>query len=421
MNIYMHTYHRRRVAPMMAAAMAIVVSACDVSPPDNAGARLPAVATRMNVGEWTTCALSSTQRLHCWGRNSEFFEFGVPPTTRPTSALPVNTNLFELVALMGGHGMHACGLTQQRAARCWGRNTNGQIGSGSSATTGTTLELVAVNDWSSLTVSRLTTCGVIASRRAYCWGANQRGEVGSTTRPIGSTALQPVLIESGEEFQSVSPGWLHACGLTLKGVALCWGDNNHGQLGLGVMDTVAHRVPAAVATELRFQRLSSGANYTCGITLANDAYCWGQNTMGQLGDGTTTSRALPTAVAGGFKFTRISAGTGFGSGTTVTLPSTILGAVAHTCATLAGGQAYCWGWNGAGQLGDGTFVDKTAPVAVLGALTFEELGAGGSHTCGRNNILVYCWGGNQYGQLGNGSTRNSNVPLAVEAPFRSGN
>jgi alpha-tubulin suppressor-like RCC1 family protein len=410
-----HARNFGRAALCVIAAM--IVFACNATEQRDDGLRLPLSQRRMNVGETTNCALSKDSTLYCWGRNSDFMEFGIHPSTRPNSTRPYSTTVTEYVAVMGGHGSHSCAITAERAARCWGRNTNGQLGSGSFPTTGSPPELVGLNDWSNITVSRLTTCGVLASRRAYCWGANQRGELGNSTRAVALTYMQPVPVESDEQFQSVAPGWLHTCALTVAGVAMCWGDNNHGQLGLGVVDTSAHRVPVRVATELRFTELSSGANYTCGITVSSDAYCWGQNATGQLGDGTTTTRDSPTLVSGGFKFAHINTGSGFAAGTSATPPTPVQGAVAHTCALLANSSAYCWGWNGAGQLGDGTFVSKTTPVAVSGGLRFDELGAGGSHTCGRNGSLIFCWGGNIFGQLGNGSVTSSNVPLAVSDPF----
>jgi alpha-tubulin suppressor-like RCC1 family protein len=93
------------------------------------------------------------------------------------------------------------------------------------------------------------------------------------------------------------------------------------------------------------------------------------------------------------------------------------GGVAHTCALTEAGAAWCWGWNGNGQLGDGSVTDRSAPVAVRGGLTFDLIGAGGSYSCGMRGNGVWCWGSNVVGQLGNGTTVPEPAPVKVGAPF----
>jgi alpha-tubulin suppressor-like RCC1 family protein len=106
-----------------------------------------------------------------------------------------------------------------------------------------------------------------------------------------------------------------------------------------------------VAGGLSFAAVSVGHQHTCGVTAAGAAYCWGSNdgvSSGALGDGTTVDRWTPTLVTGGLSFVAVSAG------------------VYHTCGVTAAGVIYCWGFNGFGQLGDGTFTDSSVPVKVAG-------------------------------------------------------
>jgi alpha-tubulin suppressor-like RCC1 family protein len=199
--------------------------------------------------------------------------------------------------------------------------------------------------------------------------------------------------------RQVSAGSNHTCGLTTDDRAYCWGNNDLGQLGDGT--TTLSRRPVAVAGGLSFRQVSAGAAHTCGITLDNLAYCWGNNSVGQLGDRTTTGRLTPIPVSGGLRFRQVKSG---GS---------------HTCGVTTGNLAYCWGSNFHGQLGKGTsagpktcigFVAcSTKPVAVVGGLRFRQVSAGdvgiSGHTCGvTTDNLVYCWGASFHGQLGNGTS-----------------
>jgi alpha-tubulin suppressor-like RCC1 family protein len=144
-----------------------------------------------------------------------------------------------------------------------------------------------------------------------------------------------------------------------------------------------------VAGGLTFSALSSGFDHTCGLTPGGAAYCWGANDLGQLGNNRSTTAApfVPVGVVGGLTFSSLSSG------------------ATHTCALTAGGAAYCWGFNGNGQLGNNSTTDSPVPVAVAGGLTFSSIGMGDYHTCGVTTTgAAYCWGLNIYGQLGNGAT-----------------
>src|SRR5207253_863820 len=131
--------------------------------------------------------------------------------------------------------------------------------------------------------------------------------------------------------------------------AYCWGANNSGQLGDGT--TTTRLTPVAVAGRLRFGQVSpDGTQHSCGVTTDDRAYCWGRNVFGELGDGTTTARLTPVAVAGGLLFRQVSAG------------------AFHTCGVTTGDLAYCWGYNNFfGALGDGRLINRRRPTAVAGA------------------------------------------------------
>jgi alpha-tubulin suppressor-like RCC1 family protein len=250
-------------------------------------------------------------------------------------------------------------------------------------------------------------CGVTQDHRAWCWGANSFGQLGIGTASFVDQ-LTPVPVAGGLRFVQVSAGARHACGVTVVNRAYCWGPNSFGQLGDGT--TTDSPVPVPVAGGLRFVEVSASGNgdHTCGVTPGNRAYCWGSNFDGQVGDGTTGNlRSVPVAVAGGLRFREVRAGGG------------------HTCGVTTGHRAYCWGNNVYGQLGNGSIDDgpqvvfHPTPVAVVGGLHFNEIAPGTLHTCAlQPDNLAWCWGTNGFGALGDGTTTDHFTPVAVAGQLR---
>jgi alpha-tubulin suppressor-like RCC1 family protein len=152
-------------------------------------------------------------------------------------------------------------------------------------------------------------------------------------------------------FQAVAVGALHSCGLTLRNIILCWGENSTGQLGMG--DDVFRTVPWPVAGGLFFENISAGDGVTCGVTVDGTTYCWGRNEVGQLGDGTMLDRFEPTLVGDGRSFQTVS-GRRLGS----------FGSA--TCGLGSDGLVYCWGDGQGGQTGTGDPIIATSPIRVYG-------------------------------------------------------
>ena len=226
--------------------------------------------------------------------------------------------------------------------------------------------------------------------------------VGCRSDPAGPAELEtPGLAASTTalSFTQVSAGAFHSCGLTTDHRAYCWGRNNYGQVGNGT--TTQSLGPVAVLGGLQFRSVNVGYDHSCGLTLDDRAFCWGLNMWGQLGDGTLGEdrwRTAPVAVVGKRRFRQLEAGW------------------SHTCAINFSNVAFCWGYNGNGQLGDGTTstVGRARPAVVLGGFAWKQISGGGEHTCGvTQTARVYCWGLNEQGQLGNGTQRQRLVPFAV--------
>jgi alpha-tubulin suppressor-like RCC1 family protein len=207
-----------------------------------------------------------------------------------------------------------------------------------------------------------------------------------------------VLVDGGHNFAWVSAGGDHTCGVLTNGDARCWGANWGGQLG--DLTFTESNVPVLVAGAHDFTSVSAASSHTCGVLATSDpgdAYCWGVNYSGQLGDGTTTHSNVPVLVLGGIDFVSVSTGSD------------------HSCGTSIANIGYCWGANWNGQLGNGTSGNQEdEPDQVSGGLSLTSIVVGSGHTCGITSAdEVYCWGGNWDGQLGDGTTSGINEPVQI--------
>lgn len=209
------------------------------------------------------------------------------------------------------------------------------------------------------------------------------GEVKVVARARNSIALAGLTISidpdaswSGSmRLASVSAGGAQACGLSDDGMMYCWGGNHGGEIA-PVTSASSVFVPLGTRPEPAFVTVSAGSQRSCALTADGNAYCWGSNWSGYLGDGTREPRSTPTRVD-----------------TEAPIESLHLG-LRHTCALDGEGHAYCWGQNDSGQLGT---VDTSNPVVrpspVKGERVFRDLGAGEDFTCGLTDAgHVYCWG-----------------------------
>lgn len=301
----------------------------------------------------------------------------------------------EFRTVSAGSG-YACGTTTDDAGYCWGRNDLNQLGIGGAGGNRTTPTPVAGGlAFEVVRAGVIVTCGLDSSGSAHCWGLNTVGQAG---RSSPAEIPEPMVVEGSETFVTLDIGGNHACAAASDGEGFCWGDNGTGQLGTG-STSVPLREPTPVSGGLEFQLVTVAldASHTCGLTMQGEAFCWGANNRGQLGDGSNTNRAAPVPVSGGLVFESLDAGQ------------------FHTCGVATDGRAHCWGWNADGQLGDGTTADRSTPVAVATDLRFDMISAGQIHTCAVSvDGAVWCWGDGGDGQLGNDDTQDSSVPVRVE-------
>jgi len=323
-------------------------------------------------------------------------------------------------------GEHSCALVKSGSVFCWGENGAGQLGDGTGSNS-TTAVLVKSDASTTLTnVVAITaggthTCVITKSGLAYCWGKNDQGQLGNNNLAVTASDYPvQVLLDNGlplTTVSTISAGSYHVCATTKAGLAYCWGDNSLGQLGTHsyddkdaatqVLDATIGNQPLKNVTGINTKSL-----HTCATRKTGTVACWCNNSDGQLGDGSTETRNSAVTVeipnptdAPLTNIQQVSVGSSF------------------TCATSKSGAIVCWGNNDDGQLGDttntgsstaATQVKFSGGVALTG---MRHVSAGAEHACALSKTGVfYCWGKNDVGSLSDGSDDNRNY--AIQPLFR---
>ena len=264
--------------------------------------------------------------------------------------------------------------------------------------------------WVSLSAGTYHSCGVTVEGAAYCWGLNPGGALG-TGDPV-TASVRPVQVLTEIRFRSISVGGAFSCGLSTAGRAYCWGTGLAGALGDG--KNAGSPTPVAVADARDYSAITVGSQHACALTSEGEAYCWGDNASGKLGDGTTIQRSVPTRVATSELFRSISAGN------------------LQTCAVSVEGRGYCWGKSGYGELGIACTVAPcgswSTPQAISTDLKLVSVSAGNTFTCAlTTSAEAWCWGAmdlpwyeglSKLGVLGNGVLGGSAIPVKVAGTHR---
>ncbi|MGG5150964.1 RCC1 domain-containing protein [Alcaligenes aquatilis] len=237
---------------------------------------------------------------------------------------------------------HTCAVTTTGAALCWGANAYSQLGDGTLTERNTPVVVQGLSSSvASITAGLKHTCAVTTTGAALCWGLNSSSQLGDGTLTERTTPVAVQGLSSG--VASITAGPNHTCAVTTIGAALCWGLNSSSQLGDGT--STQRTTPVAVqGLSSGVASIKAGLNHTCAVTTTGAALCWGLNSIGQLGDGTSTQRSAPVAVQG------LSSGV-----------ASITAGRNHTCAMTSAGATLCWGLNSYGQLGDGTTTIRLQP------------------------------------------------------------
>jgi alpha-tubulin suppressor-like RCC1 family protein len=361
-------------------------------------------------------------------------------------------------------GTHTCAVIADGTVRCWGDNSAGQLGNGSTVASSVPVTVTTSGGGTLTSVVSVAsgarhTCALRADGTVFCWGDNASAKLGlGSTTPSSSSVARPVKAGSANFTGAVmlAAGRSHTCAIRFDGTIHCWGSNLSGQLGLGFFGltiTSPTRVTASGGGDFTGAvSIAAGLSHMCAVHVAGTVHCWGENSSGQLGNGETGTRShTPVTVSldGGGDFTgAVSVATGAGhtcalradgtvhcwgdnsggqlgnGGLEAVQPVQVLGnAVSlatgffHTCAVVVGGTVQCWGFNAEGQIGNNqTGGDVLIPTQVSAARLGDAVAvtAGGSHTCARRaDDTVRCWGQNVFGQLGNSINADEDEPVPV--------
>jgi len=386
----------------------------------------------VGVGVGHTCALTSTGSVYCWGDN----------TLGQTSNTGANGNVDPLEVPLGGKvarelavgANHTCALLTDGGLLCWGAGTAGQLGDGNFNHNPVPVAPVGATGIRTIAAGDDHTCAITLPGQVWCWGSDDEGQLGNGAASHFGVAVQA---EVGPVV-AIGVGARHSCAILDDGTARCWGDNGSSQLGTGLV-TATVDAPTDVQLLSGVVAITGGDAHTCALQADGDAFCWGANGNGQLGDGTTVPKPSRIQVAGGHTYVGISASNnstcgwsadgqafcwglnaggnlGLGAGTdgdysepqsfglpAMTQPARVVAGPAVSGVITTAGTLWLWGSGGSGLKGDAVSGDasfEAVEIPASGGGGFEQVGFGVNHACALDAAgTIQCWGFNDFGQV----------------------
>ena len=371
----------------------------------------------MGVDSLNSCALTDEEQVWCWGSNSSADLGTGNHINYLTPTVPV---LFPsgvvITRLEGGEANYA--IDDNGVVWCWGLNNNYECGIGTNTGEDEMLEIPEIVHFPygvrivQVSGGNDAGCAIDDQGKAWCWGYCDDGQCGDGDT-ANNTEPAPVDMSNAVAFTQIAMGSSrHVCALDTSGDAWCWGDNSNGQIGIaatgGYITTPRHiNMPSTGEKfmDICANRGTDGVQgHTCALDTNGEAWCWGLNDRGQLGRNDSSPSTYPQKLSTtpqGVTFTNIECGSKF------------------TCALSTTGDLYCWGDNNYGQMGNGASDSSRhyMPTAVSLPGQVTDFTVRANSICAIiDNGDLYCWGANGQGQLGDGSTTDSATPVRVVAP-----
>jgi alpha-tubulin suppressor-like RCC1 family protein len=379
---------------------------------------------QVSLGGSHSSAITSEGRIFTWGSNN-YGQLGDGTTTRRYTPTDITgyfgLNSGETIVSVSLGLSHSTAITSEGRIFTWGRNQYGQLGDGSTTNRNTPTDITGQLDFNTgesitgVSLGAVHSSVVSSAGRLFTWGQNDYGQLGNGTTTYGSIPTDitgQFSLIAGETLTSVSLGSYHSSAITSGGRLFIWGQNSYGQLGNGTGTTLT--TPTDITGHFNLiagetiTRVSLGFSHSSAITSEGRLFTWGFNNYGQLGDGTTTYKLNPTDIMGRFSL-----------GSDETIVSISLGH-SHSIAITSEGRLFTWGWNQYGQVGDGTTTDRYTPTEITSqfiSYTGETITgvslAGSLSSAITSEGRLFIWGQNDYGQLGDGTTSSSSVPKHI--------
>nr|BFD59306.1 hypothetical protein CKG001_14130 [Bdellovibrio sp. CKG001] len=366
------------------------------------------------TGESHSCAISLDNRLFCWGNTDDGQIGGGSSSGTQNSPLHIDTGTTYLSVTSGD--LHSCAITTDNKLKCWGRNDYGQLGLGDSTERTSPTDVDSANTYKYVAAGSRSTCAIRADDKLFCWGYNvnyQLGDGSATNRNL------PTAIDATESFKMVAVGSKHGCAITMTDSMKCWGTNNYGQVGDNGVTT--RNLPVAVyggdtykfVTVNDDSTTSTARGFTCAITMSNALKCWGANMLMQIADPGLVARYLPTVADAGTNYIDVRNSASRACGIT---QSGALKCWGNLIGDSSPHSAYAYGSGNANHM----FSQKMIPVldstfTSLSLFGSENMTDAASGTCGLSSNKLFCWGSISiaYGPFGDGSETHARRPAPV--------
>ncbi|HQF79165.1 MAG TPA: chromosome condensation regulator RCC1, partial [Spirochaetota bacterium] len=328
----------------------------------------------VSCGGSHTVAIKSNGTLWAWGYNY-YGQLGDGTTANKSSPVQIGGGSTDWASVSCGND-HTVAIKSNKTLWAWGYNSSGQLGDGTIENKLSPVRIGVSTDWASVSCGRDHTIALKLDGTLWTWGNNGFGQLGDGT--TGSNKSSPVQIGSSTDWASVSCGISHTVAIKSNGSLWAWGYNNSGRLGDGTTANKSSPIQIGVSTD--WASVSCGGGHTVAIKSNGTLWAWGYNYYGQLGDGTTANKSSPVQIGGGSTdWASVSCGND------------------HTVAIKSNKTLWAWGYNGSGQLGDGTTGNKSSPVQIGSSTDWASVSCGGSHTVAiKSNGTLWAWGYNYY-------------------------